>query len=147
MYLVASLQHVYLWKDLIAKVIHSLSYVFVALKYTFVLVILKSCPCRVIKALKDESSVSHIKAANNDIKTEESGISSMIGISEDDEEHLEDPLKVSSTQAGTVEDHLHLVKQKKEMMELSSYCDSSHDEENSIHRDFRQNKTPRTILT
>ena len=71
----------------------------------------------------------------------------MIGISEDDEEHLEDPLRVSSTQAGTVEDHLHLVKQKKEMMELSSYCDSSHDEENSIHRDFRQNKTPRTLLT
>lgn len=124
-----------------------MSYVFVALKYTFVLVILKSCPCRVIKALKDESSVSHIKAANKNIKTEASGISSMIGISEDDEEHLEDPLKVSSTQAGTVEDHLHLVKQKKEMMELSSYCDSSHDEENSIHRDFRQNKTPQTILT
>ena len=111
------------------------------------LVILKSCPCRVIKALKDESFVSHIKAANKNIKTEASGISSMIGISENDEEHLEEPLKVSSTQAGTVEDHLHLVIQKKEMMELSSYCDSSHDEENSIHRDFRQNKTPQTILT
>ena len=92
-----------------------------------------------------------MKAANKNIKTEASGISSMIGISENDEEHLEDPLKVSSTQAGTVEDHQHqhqhLVIQKKEIMELSSYCDSSHDEENSIHRDFRQNKTPQTILT
>ena len=69
----------------------------------------------------------------------------MIDISEDDEEHLPDPLMVISTQAGTVESNLHLVKQKKEMMELSSCCDSSHDEENSIHRDFRQNKTPRTL--
>ena len=70
----------------------------------------------------------------------------MIGISEDDEEHLEDPLKVSSTHTGAVEDHQHLVKQKKEMMELSSCCDSSHDE-NSIHQNFRQNKTPRSIFT